>query len=122
MIRREALRRYGTLTGSVAFGVAGRYSDEDWLISPAAFEKLDLPVRRVQLYGTLGAFSTCRREVAFRQFATYREGRINLIVWFSEEFARQWMKAHHHCLVERPKSKARRQAIFRHYMEGPRLP
>lgn len=105
MIRRDFLKRLAVLTGSVAFGVATHNSDEDWLISDANVEELGVP-------------RDYWKEGYTEGFHSYREGNINLVIYHSDDFRNRWMKAHRHCVIERPRDKARRVKIFRHYLYG----
>lgn len=105
--RKDILARHATLTGSVAFGVAGHRSDEDWLIeSIDASEFCNVPWK-VSAYvpGEYG-------------FLSYREGKYNLVIYDTLTFKLNWMKAHEHCKIERPRDKKRRIKIFRHYLYG----
>lgn len=106
--RRSMLTALAALTGSAAFGVATSKSDEDYLISPADASQLGVNVDEDMLHDPAYPMT----------FRSYRDGNINLIIYGSEEFRDKWMKAHRHCLIERPKDKARRVQIFKHYMEG----
>lgn len=105
MNRRDFLARVGLLTGSVAFGVATHQSDEDWLISQADYDKLGLkggdPASRIG-----------------RGFHSVRHGNINYVIYHDDDFRDRWLKAHRHCEIERPRNKARRVKIFRHYLYG----
>lgn len=112
--RRDILARHAMLTGSVAFGVAGRNSDEDWLIGPE--ELADVLVEfnpEIDQYGRI-LDGECN-------FNSVREGKYNLIVCHSIVFGYMWMKAHRHCKIERPRDKKRRIKIFRHYLYGEAL-
>jgi len=108
--RRSFLATVATLTGSVAFGVATRKSDEDWLIGCEDAEKLGVPVDDLNEYG-----DPKYHDVGF---STYREGNLNLIIAKSASFHDRWMKAHRHCVIERPRDRKRRIKIFRHYLYG----
>jgi hypothetical protein len=105
MIDRDALQRYGLLTGSVAFGVSGPDSDEDWLISIDDVSKTGVDEEDLD-----GDYPS--------DFFTYREGRVNLIVWCEESFRDNWLVAHNRCLIERPADKARRIEIFKECLYG----
>jgi hypothetical protein len=105
MNRRDFLGRVAILTGSVAFGVATHKSDEDWLISKEDFE-------------AMGLSSSAVGSVAEEGSKSIRVGNQNFIVYGNTDFRNRWMKAHRHCVIERPSDKARRIKIFRHYLHG----
>lgn len=105
--RRDMLKRLAVLTGSVAFGVATHGSDEDWLISQENAAQLGLPCESDPRYP--------------HAFCTYREGNLNVIIWHTKAFRDRWMEAHRHCQIERPRDRARRVRIFRHYLYGEML-
>ena len=109
LTRRSLLANVATLTGSVAFGVATLKSDEDWLIGiteaiAIGVRPEDVKVHDVGCYGC--------------DFLTYREGNLNLIISDSPAFHERWMQAHRHCVIERPRERARRVKIFRFYLYG----
>jgi len=111
MIRISELSKHGILTGSTAFGVASREADEDWILYAYHAARCGINIAHcTHSYG---------RD---REFATYREGRINVVLAMTGSFLEAWLAAHRHCQIERPKSRARRVDVFRHYMEGPKLP
>lgn len=104
LTRRSFLAKVAVLTGSIAFGVATRGSDEDWLISAHDATGLGIAFDLPSDYPDY--------------FRTYREGNINLIVYQTNNFRDRWMQAHRHCVIERPRERARRIRIFRHYLYG----
>jgi hypothetical protein len=91
------LKEIGILTGSRAYGVSRELSDWDWLIDSRMAPALGLPRPKSG------------------ESLNLRQGNINLIVC-DYAFRERWMKAHRHCVIERPQSKSRRIAIFRHYL------
>lgn len=105
MLRRDFLRSAALFTGSIAFGVGTRNSDEDYLLDRRLAS--DAKVGRTQWQGDYPL-----------EFRSYREGNINVIVFFHPEFERRWYAAHDHCMIERPREKSRRIKIFRHYLYG----
>lgn len=104
MTRRSFLAASAMLTGSVAFGVATRQSDEDWLWMDDKWPEHH------------GGHDV--RYPFEDGFHAIRHGNVNIIVPHSDEFRQRWLKAHRHCMVERPREKARRIRIFRHYLYG----
>lgn len=114
MISRCDLKQFAILTGSVAFGVARHNSDEDWLISDKNASAMGI------MSYDLGDYTN--------GFRAYREGNLNLIVYCEEDnrgywsFRERWLMAHQHCMIERPREKARRIKIFRHYLYGEAKP
>lgn len=104
--RREFLKRFAVLTGSIAFGVGRRNSDEDWLVHANDAKEL----------GITGIWNPSNEYT--EGFHSFREGNVNVIVCHSQDFKDRWMRAHRHCVIERPRSKARRVKIFRHYLYG----
>lgn len=111
--RRSFLSTCAVLTGSVAFGVATHNSDEDWLISASDALRLGVPLNDKHW-----------DQYMLEGFSSYREGGLNLIIYWDEKchvFRDCWMRAHEHCMVERPRKKSRRIKIFRHYLYGEAL-
>lgn len=99
------------LTGSVAFGVATEKSDVDYFIPSTVADKF--PPNDNE--STEGA-SDCG------EFRSIRESELNFIISKSADFDCRWMLAHEQCVQEKPNSKARRIAIFRHYLYGEPAP
>lgn len=99
ILRPSELREFGILTGSRAFGVPTDRSDYDWLVDSSMAPALGVPRPKLGESHNL------------------RQGNLNLIVC-DYKFREKWMRAHRHCQIEQPRSKARRIAIFHHYMRG----
>jgi hypothetical protein len=102
------------LTGSRAFGVNGPGSDEDWLVPWELAEQMGIqldPDSKIEYWGDDGKSITV-------PLFTARDGIANYIVPAFTWFWDAWMRAHRHCLIERPESKERRIDVFSHYLYG----
>lgn len=94
------------LTGSRMFGVARHNSDWDWF-------SVFLPHRQ-----EIAGWMPVNNYGPGDGFMIFRRGRENLIIAMRREAILSWEAAERHCMIERPRSKARRKAIFDHYLYG----
>lgn len=102
MDTRPRLPEVALLTGSRAFGVCQNDSDWDYVsVTPPR--------------GNGWRWLTYNIGDGY---LVYRHGNRNVIVCTSKTTFDRWMRAHRHCLIERPQRKERRKVIFDHYMYG----